>query len=122
MTNKDNNIPEQGKEKIETEARLNLIWDMIEEWQMSRDKDADIDEEKFSYQDIEHDLYQWMEKMPQGNSLASLLQERDRLRQALEKIAALPDISYGADGYTYDPDEAVNSMAEIARNALNPHQ
>lgn len=40
-----------------------LVWDMIEDWQMSRDKYEDISIEKFSYNDIEIDLYGWLEKI-----------------------------------------------------------
>lgn len=48
-------------EAVAKAAKVKLIWEMIEEWQASRDKGEDTSEPKFSYNDIEVELYRWFE-------------------------------------------------------------
>jgi len=52
-----------GVEEIVKKEKIKLIWEMIEGWQDARDRDIDINTEQFSAQDIEVDLYEWLEKV-----------------------------------------------------------
>jgi hypothetical protein len=60
---KATSTPINPSEPEERRIKVALIWEMIEDWQMSRESDEDINEPKFSYQDIEMELYEWLEKV-----------------------------------------------------------
>lgn len=50
-------------DKARKEAKIELLWELIEEWQDARDNGEDIHAPKFSFNDIEVDLYEWLEKI-----------------------------------------------------------
>lgn len=43
--------------------KLDLLWELIEEWQCARDGEEDINEPKFSFNDIEISFYDKIEKI-----------------------------------------------------------
>ena len=57
-------VPEDDQDVNESKRQMSkLIWDMITSWQDSRDIGEDLQAPKFSYADIESDLYEWLEKI-----------------------------------------------------------
>lgn len=44
-------------------VKIELLWELIEEWQMERDPHIDINESVLSYNDIEVSLYEKLEKI-----------------------------------------------------------
>ena len=47
----------------EKKIKLKLLWELIEDWQDARDENEDINEEKFSFNDIEISFYDKMEQI-----------------------------------------------------------
>lgn len=83
------------------EEKVKLIWDMIQDWQDARDLTIDINEPQFSAQDIEIDLYDWLEKvdpqapkqkpesLPSESEAEKILRELIELKDLKDKIDEL---------------------------------
>jgi hypothetical protein len=96
------------KKKIETD----LLWELIQDWQDARDSNDEeyLSKERFSFSDIEVDLYDWLKKADERESappslpqqeLVDRVQQLEQAAEILEELCHLKDYkdSEGKDAY-----------------------
>lgn len=92
-----------GKRKVEAD----LLWELIKDWQDARDDDNEeyLSKERFSFSDIESDLYDWLKKVderePESSTPSSRVQQLEQAAEILEELCHLKDYkdSKGKDAY-----------------------
>ena len=54
---------ERPKQEEIKKVKIDLLWELIEDWQLARELDIDINETSLSYNDIEVSLYDKLEEI-----------------------------------------------------------